>query len=98
MARTRKPTGESRPKTGDQFIAMAKSRGAVVEDKGGKFIKVSTRKGATYITPGDETLDPRTRKNLRHWFRLLGLLMLAGMVTYPLWIQPIRNMMWVAGH
>lgn len=65
-------------KTGNQFIEQARKAGAHVEPaqvkKGVPFTKISTPKGSVYVTPGNTTLDPRTRKNYRHWFRLLGLL------------------------
>ena len=77
MARIRKPSGTQNLKSGDDFIEKARSGGAIIEpSKKEGFTKVSTRLGSTFITPGDEPLDQRTRKNLRHWFRLLGLLVL----------------------
>lgn len=73
-------TTKREPKTGDDFIKMARERGAKVTDAGKKagveFTKISTPGGSMYITPGKQPLDPRTRKNYRHWFRLLGLLLL----------------------
>jgi hypothetical protein len=82
MARTKKPSGNDTLKTGNDFINHAEQRGAVVQkDRRGGFTEVSTPAGSTYIAPGTKTLDPRTRKNLRHWFRLLGLLaLIAGTV------------------
>jgi hypothetical protein len=66
------------PKTGDGFIQLAQSKGASVTPAGTKhgveFTKISTPSGSMFITPGKHTLDPRTRKNYKHWFRLLGLL------------------------
>lgn len=78
MPRIPKPSGNDSLKTGNQFIEHARQRGAVIQtDRRGGFTKVETPTGSTYIAPGDQPLDPRTRKNLRHWFRLLGLLGIA---------------------
>ncbi len=73
-----KPSGQKQPKTGNDFIELAKNRGALVEDagtkRGTKFTHIQTPAGSMYITPGTQPLDPRTRKNYMHWLRLLGLL------------------------
>ncbi len=74
----RKPHSPQQSKSGDDFIREARNLGAAVSDKPDRngFFKVTTPKGSMYIAPGKDALDPRTRKNYRHWFRLLGLLML----------------------
>lgn len=75
MAKNR---GKNQPKTGNDFINQARELGAYVENAGTKrgqhFTKITTPQGSMYITPGNQPLDPRTRKNYKHWFRLLGLL------------------------
>jgi hypothetical protein len=79
-----KPHSPLQPKTGDDYINKAKSLGALVEpSKKRGFTKISTPKGSMYLTPGNQPLDPRTRKNYNHWFRLLGLLAL-GILALPL--------------
>jgi hypothetical protein len=99
MPRQPKPSGKKELKTGNDFIEHAQTHGAVVTtDRRGGFTEVATRKGSTYIAPGTQPLDYRTRKNLRHWFRLLGLLMLMLFVTFPVWMQPVKNVLWMLQH
>lgn len=93
MARKKKPTGNPQPKTGNEYIALAEERGALVEPARKGFTKIATPQGSTYITPGTQPLDPRTRKNLNHWFKLLGLMAL-GFITHPLWLPILRNFLW----
>lgn len=80
------------PSTGDDFIKIARERGAVVINRG-THTKVRTRGGATYIVPGDEPLDKRTISNLKKWFRLLGLMSLVG-IAWGIWWIP-QYMGWV---
>lgn len=79
MAKSRKPHSPQQPKTGDDFIQQAEKRGAVIHQKDSRgFVRIETPAGSTWITPGKQPLDPRTRKNIRHWFRLLGLMTFLG--------------------
>lgn len=78
------------PQTGDDWIALAKKRGAIVRE-GGKFTSVSTPKGKAMIAPGRERLDNWTRSNLRRWFRLLGLMLLAGAVILMFVLPYLRS-------
>lgn len=94
MARTKKPSGSTAPKTGNDYIEHAKSAGALVQTARKGFVEVRTPKGSTYIVPGTQPLDQRTRKNLNHWFKLLGLMVFLGIVFHPLWIQALRNFLW----
>lgn len=81
-----KPTTGKDPKTGDDFIAKARSAGAHVSPaRDDRFVKISTPQGSMYITPGNQTLDQRTRKNYKHWFRFLGLLGIILLCTLPIW-------------
>lgn len=90
MPRTPKPSGSDNLKTGNQFIDHAAKRGAVIRtDRRGGFTEVEGHGGSVYIAPGDQPLDLRTRKNLRHWFRLLGLL-----VIFPGILLAIVDWMW----
>lgn len=71
------------PHTGNDFIQLAKERGALVE-KSKKFTKIKTPKGSVHIAPGDTNLDPQTRLNLRRWFRLLGLMLFIVLCILPM--------------
>ena len=66
--------------TGNDFINLAKNRGANTNEKG-IFTKITTRNGSTFVKPGNEPLDKRTVANLKRWFRLLGLMALFGIST-----------------
>ena len=81
MPRSNKPHVPQQPKTGNDYIDLAKSRGASVKPGRRGFTKIETPRGSTYVTPGNRPLDQRTRKNLNHWYKLLGLMLLiAGLV------------------
>lgn len=90
-----KPTGPQQLKTGDQFLNKAKEAGAVVSSKPDKrgFYKISTPSGDMYMTGGNQPLDPRTRKNYTHWFKLLGLLVLTLIFTSKYWWYPVMNLL-----
>jgi hypothetical protein len=99
MPRQPKPSGNKELKTGNDFIEYAQSRGAVIRpDRRGGFTQIETKEGSTYVAPGTKPLDYRTRKNLRHWLRILGLLMLMLFVTLPVWMQPVKNVLWMLQH
>ena len=93
-----KPSGPQEPKTGDDFIEKARAGGAVVHEprnkKGTEFVQVETRQGSVWIAPGKQPLDKRTRKNYKHWFRLLGLLVFlalcAIMIDAYLYAEGVR--------
>ncbi len=77
----KKPHNPSDPKTGNDFIEKARAAGALVHpSKKRGFTQVETPAGSMFITPGTQPLDPRTRKNYKHWFRLLGLMIVAAIV------------------
>ena len=74
------------PVTGNDFIKVAKERGAFVVDRG-THTKIRTKLGATYVVPGDERLDKRTISNLRKWFRLLGLMGIMVLCLAPILVR-----------
>ena len=75
--------------TGDQFIELAKSKGASVTPHG-NFSKVETPEGSVHIAPGRNRLDNQTISNLKRWFRLLKLLLIpltpAGIALLIWWV------------
>lgn len=71
------------PETGDEFIALAERRGAVVK-RVGNFFKVKTTKGSMKIAPGHTKLDKTTISNTEKWFRLLGLMAVLFFCIFPL--------------
>lgn len=85
MPRSNKPHNPQQPKTGNQYIEHARRNGAVITQSRGGFKKIETPDGATYVAPGNQPLDPRTRKNLNHWFKLLGLMIIILFCTLPFW-------------
>lgn len=93
MTRTKKPSGSDNPKTGDQFIEFARNSGAMVSKPNSDgFVKISTPKGSMYVTPGNNTLDRRTRKNYKHWLRLLSLLTVL-VFTSKFWWWPFVHLL-----
>lgn len=76
---SKKNKGQHPFNTGDDFLNLARARGAVVE-KAGRFWKVKTPAGTAHIAGGTEKLDDQTVSNLKRWFRLLGLMILLGVL------------------
>jgi len=66
------------PSTGNDFIELAKRRGAKVSVGKGGFTSIETTQGKVHINPSNENLDKWTRSNLRRWFKLLGLMKWVG--------------------
>lgn len=84
------------PQTGDDFISLAERRGAVVTGSHSGFRKIRTPRGSMHIAPGQKQLDPPTLRNIKKWFKLLGLMILAiGFITYNLWWPMLRNALWI---
>lgn len=90
----KKHTPQGGPQTGEQFVNLAKQRGAkVTENAHAGFTSVETASGKMYINPSSDTLDKGTRSNVRKWFRFLGLMAVAGIigkVIFP-FVLPILN-------
>ena len=61
--------------TGDDFVELAKRRGAKVTQGKSGFVQIETPKGKTYINPSHDVLDKQTISNIKRWFRLLGLML-----------------------
>lgn len=71
----KKNTPQNGPNTGKGFQELAKNRGAkVTENAHAGFSSIETVNGKMYINPSHDTLDKRTRSNIRRWFRFLGLM------------------------
>lgn len=68
--------------TGEDFVEVAKKRGAQVTANAHQgFTEIRTPNGSTYINPSADTLDVGTRSNLKKWFRFLGLMVVAGIIA-----------------
>lgn len=78
MPKNKKKGIGDNPTTGKEWIALAAHRGASIQE-GNTFTSVETPKGKVHIYPGREKLDSQTQHNLRRWFKLLGLMAIAGM-------------------
>lgn len=89
---SKKNKGEHPFNTGDDFLNLAKARGASVEKKG-RFFRIHTPRGSTYVAGGKEKLDDQTISNLRKWFRLLGLMLI--FVGTPLWYILTHYYIWI---
>lgn len=69
-----KKSKKKEPKTGEEFVGLAREKGAHISHGHSHFVSIETPKGKVYINPSHDKLDKQTISNLKRWFRLLGLM------------------------